>query len=179
MSDLLIARIARRAAASDTRIDIGPSRQSIAAPLQPTDAQSSEQELGFAVPELLKHIYIQVGNGGFGPGYGLMGLRSGATDDQGHTAVDLYKLNSSADPNDPPWAWPQQLLPICHWGCAIYGCIDCKTASHPIIIFDPNAYDDSWSPCFILTKRNLDDWLEAWASGTDLWNETYGNEQEK
>jgi len=84
MSELLIARIARRAANQETQIDVrGLSRQSPAAPLRRADAEASERELGFPIPELLKLVYEKVGNGGFGPGYGLMGIRSGATDDQG------------------------------------------------------------------------------------------------
>ena len=178
MSDLLIDKIAQRAANRETRIDMGSSKTSIAPPLKASDAHASEQDLGFSIPELLKLVYSRVGNGGFGPGYGLIGLRSGASDEQGHTAVDLYKLKSSADRNDPTWAWPKRLLPICHWGCAIYSCIDCNSPSYPIVIFDPNAYNDTWAPCFISTDRNLDDWLDAWASGADLWNETYGGGEE-
>jgi hypothetical protein len=34
----------------------------------------AEQALGFALPELLRRLYEEVGNGGFGPGYGLFGL---------------------------------------------------------------------------------------------------------
>jgi hypothetical protein len=178
MSEFLIAKIARRAANRESQIDMKSSRQKLAAPLTAADAEASERELGFAIPELLKLVYEKVGNGGFGPGYGLMGLRSGATDDQGHNAVDAYKVYASSDPNDPSREWPQWLLPICHWGCAIYSCIDCETQSSPIVVFDPNMYDDSWSRCFIPTKRNLESWLDAWATGTNLWDEIYGSEQE-
>jgi hypothetical protein len=178
MSELLIARIARRAARRVTQIDLEVSRPRLAPPLGKTDAEASERALGFSVPELLKLVYERVGNGGFGPGYGLMGLLSGVTDDQGQNAVDAYKVYASSDPNDPSWKWPEGLLPICHWGCAIYSCIDCKTEGFPIIVFDPNMHDESWVQCFIPAKRNLDGWLDAWATGVKLWDEMYGREQE-
>jgi len=74
MSELLIAKIARRAACPDTRIDMEVSRIKSVPVLGKADAEASEQALGFSVPELLKLVYQRVRNGGFGPGYGLMGL---------------------------------------------------------------------------------------------------------
>jgi hypothetical protein len=179
MSELLLTKIARRAADRRTQIDMGEqSVPRIALPLKKSEAEASEQALGFSVPPLLTQLYEKVGNGGFGPGYGLMGLVSGATDDQGHNSVDAYKCYASADPSDPSWTWPEGLLPLCHWGCAIYSCVACKTDGHPIVIFDPNMHESSWAQCFIQTKQNLESWLVAWAAGTKLWDETYGTEQE-
>jgi cell wall assembly regulator SMI1 len=34
--------------------------------------QAAEAELGLRLPALLRELYKQVGNGGYGPGYGLM-----------------------------------------------------------------------------------------------------------
>jgi hypothetical protein len=39
-------------------------------------------------------------------------------------------------------------------------------------------HDESWSQCFIPAKRNLESWLDAWATGIKLWDELYGSEQE-
>jgi hypothetical protein len=174
MYDLLIARIARRAANPDTQVDMECVAQpSIAPALRNVDAKQSERELGFALPELLKIVYEQVGNGGFGPGYGLMGVRSGATDDQGQDAVDAYRTYSSPDPDDPTWIWREGLLPVCHWGCAIYSCIDCKNAEFAVVTFDPNIREDTWAECFIPSRRNLESWLNAWSMGVALWDEIH------
>lgn len=181
MSDLLIAKIARRAANRHTQIDMGdmlsePKR--VSPPLQATEAIASEAALGFPVPLLLKRLYKKVGNGGFGPGYGLIGLHGGALDDQGKNAVELYELYAAKDPNDPEWNWPDGLLPICHWGCAIYSCIDCKCTDNPIITFDPDLQDQSWAQCFLRTNHTLESWLSAWAAGTKLWDEMYRDWQD-
>jgi DNA-directed RNA polymerase subunit K/omega len=67
MSDVLIAKIARRAAHRSTQIDMGdmssvPKR---ASSLKPADAAALEAELGLSVPVLLERLYEEVGNGGF------------------------------------------------------------------------------------------------------------------
>jgi hypothetical protein len=179
MSDVLLAKVARRALDESTRVDMsGTLIPKLASTLNTADAEASETALGFSVPVLLKSLYEKVGNGGFGPGYGLIGLKGGAPDDQGKDAIELHELYSSRDPEDSSWAWPEGLLPICHWGCAIYSCVDCKDADYSIVTFDPNLHDQSWAQCFIRTNRNLESWLDAWAGGTKLWDEMYGAQQE-
>ena len=39
--------------------------------------RETEQELGFSLPPLLRLCYTQVANGGFGPGYGIIGVLGG------------------------------------------------------------------------------------------------------
>jgi hypothetical protein len=146
----------------------------IAAPASMQELADAESSLGFTIPALLNAIYREVGNGGFGPGYGLLGLKGGATNEHGHDAVALFDLYSQPAPNDPSWRWPDGLLPICGWGCAIYSCVDCKAESNPIIIFDPNQHPEDWDRCFINTGRNLVSWFDAWADGVDLREEIYG-----
>ena len=137
----------------------------------------SESILGFPVPALLKEIYSTIGNGGFGPGYGLLGLHNGFSDDLGNNAIELYKLNLLPDSDDPSWIWPTNLLPICHWGCAIYSCIDCSSETGEIVTFDPNLHDESWKTCFILQPRNIESWIRAWIEDVDLWKEMYGTDE--
>ncbi len=111
--------------------------------------------LGFALPELLRQVYLRVANGGFGPGYGLLGVGHGATDDLGNTADSLYDLFSQADPDDPEWRWRPQVIPFSYWGCAVYSCI---TPSGMVIGFDEGAWVDDEIP--------LDVWLRKWLDGS-------------
>ena len=179
VSDVLLANVARRARDRRTQIDMGDlSVPKLGSPLTALGLTKSEAALGFEVPELLKQLYQTVGNGGFGPGYGLIGLSGGTPDDLGRDAIQLYQFYSSADPDDADWRWPVGLLPICHWGCAIYSCIECKSDGNPMWVFDPNRHDQAWTQCFIPAKRTLESWLEAWAVGTKLWNEMYVGRQE-
>lgn len=141
-----------------------------------TGIVADETKLGFAIPPLLRQLYLQVGNGGWGPGYGLIGLSGGTRDDTGCTAVEDYVLRrSGSDPDEPNWLWPEGLLPICHWGCAIYSCIDCLQIPAPMILFDPNVDKRSWSDALFPEQLVFEDWIGLWADGADLWARLYGD----
>jgi len=74
-----------------------------------------ESRLGFGLPPLLRELYTQVGNGGFGPGYGILGLEGGFADPlifdlldpalvgqtQGGTLIDWYFTYRGTDPAMP------------------------------------------------------------------------------
>ena len=175
MDDFIITAIRRRLETKFT--DLGGNSRSRLITSNPDDVAADEQELGFTLPPLLKRIYAEIGNGGFGPGYGLIGLTKGVPDDTGMTAPDIYEqfLGSCAD--EPNLKWPLGLLPICHWGCAILSCVDCTDKNFRMRVFDPNVYDGSdWSDAFFEEAPGFERWISAWASGADLWDLMYGVE---
>ena len=138
---------------------------------------AAERELGFSLPQTLAAAYQHVGDGGFGPGYGILGITSdGQKSDEGDTAVELYQVFHGVDPEDPNWNWPTGRLPLCHWGCAIYSCVDCTKPLHPVLFFDPNGHEESssWTSAFIPHRDGLDEFLTAWLDDADLWAEVYG-----
>jgi hypothetical protein len=45
-----------------------------ASPATLEQVAEDEERLGFSLPALLRQVYLQVGDGGFGPGYGLFSL---------------------------------------------------------------------------------------------------------
>ena len=138
--------------------------------------QQAEQKLGQPLPQILKILFSSIANGGFGPGYGIVGLDGGHPTDEGDSSVGLYTKYSEADPEDPHWHWPSGLLPFCHWGCAIYSCVDCTTADGQIIWFDPNAHelDETWGMAFRKQGVGIREFLVEWASGKDHWKTMYG-----
>jgi hypothetical protein len=138
---------------------------------------ADEEHFGFQLPPLLKVLYCEIGNGGFGPGYGLIGMSSGAPDDTGKTALEIYEQLRKGDADNPACNWPAGLLPICHWGCAILSCIDCADEKFSVRIFDPNIVGDSrmWDGSFFEEAASFDAWMTAWAEGRDIWNQTYGD----
>lgn len=169
MEDLIIAAIRRRLKTTFT--DLGYDSRSRLITSNPAAVSSDEMRLGFALPSLLKRIYAEVGNGGFGPGYGLIGLTNGAPDDTGRTNPAIYEEFRSSDELN----WPNGLLPICHWGCAIVSCIDCTDPNFRMRIFDPNVRDKGgWSDCFFEETAAFSTWIRDWASGVSLWDRTYG-----
>lgn len=139
-------------------------------PASPAQLADAERALGFALPNSMRELYLRVGNGGYGPGYGLIGVADGAADDNGKRLVELYASFAAADPDDPHWRWPPRLLPVAHLGCAMYVCIDCSTPEERVVWFEPNPHADGepWDDSFIPLAPSMTTWLESWLAGRDL-----------
>jgi hypothetical protein len=131
-----------------------------------TDLRLTEQLLGVPLPPLLSRVYLTLANGGFGPGYGLLG------------APGVPLLDANPDPNGDYGLFHidgehgqfhrddslKGAIPLCDWGCWIRS------------VLDPD------SGCVL--RRYLDDeveatslseWLEAWAASDEppaLWEFT-------
>jgi hypothetical protein len=113
------------------------------------------------MPDLLRDLY-SVANGGFGPGYGLLGLRNGFTDDLHRNAIDILR-------EGPGGIWPGMpsgLLPLCHWGCAIYSFVHCPSGR--IYGWDPNPVEPTDDVPFFEQEYVLESWVEAWLDGSLL-----------
>jgi hypothetical protein len=74
-----------------------------------TDLQLAETErlLGFALPAALRGLYKEVANGGFGPGYGIVGAMGGARTSEGDRIADLYRIDREPRPLEE-WGRPGQ-----------------------------------------------------------------------
>lgn len=106
--DSLIERIRTRI--QDPRLTtsmnaFSPRQQDLYPPTTTAVVEAAENKMRFRLPPLLRELYTQVANGGFGPGYGIFGLEGGYTDPliielthdpdtidntQGGTLVDWY-----------------------------------------------------------------------------------------
>jgi hypothetical protein len=156
--DLLRALRDRRAEAA-ARIDMDtlpvPALFQVATSAQLADA---ERQIGLRLPDLLKRVYAEVGNGGFGPGGGLIGVEGGYPDANGRLLPASYGL-LRAD------GWPEKLLPLWDWGCASWSCVDAATTDGDIVTMGELGRT--------LTPFSLRSWLEQWAKGTDLHDQIY------
>ena len=176
LDDNVLRRLADRARALET--DAGwdgfavPPR--FHPPATPRELDAAEARLGFALPPVVRQVYERVANGGFGPGYGLLGIGGGATSDTGRDAVDEYLTFREPDPDDANWHWPERVLPICHWGCAIYSCVDCSKSRAEIVRFDPNPVEDDWATAFAPEQWTFGSWLDAWLRGDELFESAFG-----
>jgi hypothetical protein len=133
-------------------------------PASPAAVGEAEGLLGHGLPLLLRRLYLEVGNGGFGPGYGILGVRGGHGD-SGHTAVDLYRQARSG-----AWSgWnsmPAGLLPVCNWGCGIYSFIDCADREARMWAWDPNpAPQDDIGKALFSQSMTFREWLVRWVDG--------------
>lgn len=80
----------------------------------------TQQALGFPIPDILVRLFLEVANGGFGPGNGLIGVRKGNKSEFGGLATTYEKIKSFIQ------KWPDQLLPFNDWGDRKFSCVDCK-----------------------------------------------------
>lgn len=139
-------------------------------PLSEQEVADWERETGFRLPTLLRTLYIQVGDGGFGPGYGLFRMKT-------HQVIHPASLPGGQETD--------RYLKICDWGCAIASFLDCKQPAAPVFRFDPNQTaadvktgiaftEDAHFGIIYSEYDSLADWLEAWVSGQELFFSTYG-----
>ena len=134
------------------------SRSTIYSPTEAMVVQKSEEELGFAIPQLLKECYLNIANGGFGPGYGVIGLVGGYTSDFGDLVETYFVLKNDQELEQRQWK--DGLLPFCEWGCNIFSCVDCYDPMHHI--FTSEELDVSPQ------NYTLRDFFELWMDGADL-----------
>jgi hypothetical protein len=76
---------------------------SSAAPLEEFAIARAEMRLGLRLPPILKAAFHEIGNGGFGPGYGLLPLTPAATGADAENVMDLYLVFRDTDPDDRAW----------------------------------------------------------------------------
>lgn len=129
--------------------DDHPRKMSFAcAPATEEQLLATEQELGFPFPPFLRLLYSSIANGGFGPGYGLIGAKGGF--DEAGTIVEMYQYHTTRAqlvdleqyeraiwPDSllelPETVWPRFMLYLCDWGEANVSCLDCVTG-HVLLV---------------------------------------------
>jgi hypothetical protein len=119
---------------------------------------------------LLRAVYLRVGDGGFGPAYGLLPLFSPEPGDDHDSLVGRYLSLSTPQPRDPNWSWPPNLVPFCDWGGGISTCTDCSTEQGAVLTFDPDSHEDGgpMASAFAQTHRSVEAWFSDWLRGVDL-----------
>ncbi len=155
-------------------------------PVPPKDLRAAERIIGFQLPELLRTIYLEVGNGGFGPEYGIVGTKGGFKLDKCSLESSYEGMRHLNDEN-PVWCWPERLLPLANCGCGMWSCVDCEYKKLPMILWDPNNLDEelsgasarlNWRTAFWDQGQSFKRWLEDWLADkerpepkwpTDAW----------
>lgn len=142
---------------------------SLPAPADEATVTRAESALGFALPPHLAALYLRVGDGGFGPEYGLLSLLDSPPAGE-PAAVTQYLANRKSGRKDPEWPWPEQVLPISHWGCGMYACVDCRTPEGTVLLYEPNA--DDADHAWYIDAPALTAWLRTWLDGTGWYEES-------
>jgi hypothetical protein len=118
---------------------------------------NAERKIGISLPLLLKQCYLEIANGGFGPGLGIIGIGEGHISDYGDlvsTYLTLQHDAASGQKNVEPG-----VLPFCAWGCAMLTCVRCDN-SQQILTFEEGLL---WPQ-----QYTLDGFCELWLAGKDI-----------
>jgi hypothetical protein len=141
-------------------------------PLDLKSVNEGEEHLGFPIPPLLRELFIQIGNGGFGPGYdGLFRLMGNHPRDN-HAIVSTYRMSTGPDVPEEYDSWHYRHIVVAHWGCNIYSAIDCTTADGAVYRYSLDRYNEKQDGPLrdfgVLEARSLREWMESWLSGEEI-----------
>ncbi len=132
----------------------------------PDVVADAERRLGFALPDLLRRCYLEVANGGFGPGLGILGLEGG-WEFRGSDLIRMYRTYHDEGPF-ANWDWPHGVLPVADLGGGALACVDTRHPDAPVVVwdedldFDEEDEEASGVPTFTDEAPSLRAWLEAW-----------------
>ena len=130
----------------------------------------AERTMGFRLPAIIRELYTGVRNGTFGPGRGLLPVGGKVGRNAGLTMESCFAFlrGYGSDAGESRWVWPERLVPLCHWGCEIWSCADCRSEVGPVIRWDPNeiGHDGEWRRAFAREAESVEQSLEAWLDGT-------------
>ncbi len=112
------------------------------------------------MPPLLRRLFLEAANGGFGPRRGILGVRGHGLTYNGDW-TDLLHVYRAFSPR-----MPREMLWLFDWGCAIWSLVDCSRPEGQMWVWDPNGAEDP-SPANSLFRQamTLTDWLAAWLHG--------------
>jgi len=137
-----------------------PFETTLPPPAEPAALEQTEAELGFSLPPVLRRVYLEVADGGFGPGGGLMQI-SGA-------AAAHARLRTGAElPRGR--TWPERLVPIVGVDPG-YECVDASSPEGGIVAWDPDGLGEfsgekAWNRSFSEVSPSVEAWLEEWVGG--------------
>jgi hypothetical protein len=163
--DQLIKAIRERAARPELRNDFadrfGPE---VSPPAAAAAVDEAERAIGYALHPFHRRLLTEIGNGGFGPGAGLVGLPGGTLDIDGRSLAELSRMLQLELGASPPFP----VVFLCDWGCGVWGCLDCETDA--VLTISEDGLKDS--------GQTICAWFEDWVSGVELWRRVFAVRQQ-
>jgi hypothetical protein len=128
-----------------------------------------ESDVELVLPTFYKRLLTEVANGGFGPGFGIIGIPPDGyvDDDLGGNLLEAYLEGRKCE--ELPWRMPRGFLPLCNWGCGSFSLIDALSPDAAVVTED--VLEDRIE--YTETAPALALWLERWLSGAKLEDEMY------
>jgi hypothetical protein len=152
----LISAVAKRATDPTTRTEwVDRGVPELAPPATPEQVAQAERALNCRLHPLHRRLLQEVGNGGFGPGDGLIGLPGGRVDHDGRSVVELREQLLADDIGAGVLV---QVVPLCDWGDGVWSFLDEETGH--VLMLDEGGLTD--------TGLSLQSWMSDWVDGVPL-----------
>jgi hypothetical protein len=120
-----------------------------------------EEATGCPLPPLLRRLFLEVANGGFGPRHG--GIL-GAPGCQGGEWEDLLHVHRAFGSEPDPQV-PRHMLWLYDWGCCIWSLVDCSSPEGVMWVWEPHSDGEHWTKSLFCQGIFLSEWLAAWLEG--------------
>lgn len=137
-----------------------------APPASLTDVDAAEAAMGFTFPLLLRRLYTEVGNGHWGPSYGLYRLPCAGVQPDEDDLVGLYLECTSTErlTESPAVEWPTGLVPLIGRGCVDYELCDFLSPANPVWLLSGDSWDldRPLNQSLNAVASSLVERLEAW-----------------
>ncbi|MEU6347303.1 SMI1/KNR4 family protein [Streptomyces sp. NPDC046977] len=142
------------------------------APVSVADVEAAERRIGRRLPVLLRRVYTEVADGGFGPDSGLASLTDG-NKAPGHltdwpSASGIHERNRT---RGVPASW----LHLAYGGCTMEWHLSLSAVGNPVLLYDSDGWVPHWGEDAHDGLRHatasLRRWLSTWADGGDVWDE--------
>jgi len=134
-----------------------PVEVALRPPAEPALVERVEADLGFSLPAGLRRLYLEVADGGYGPGTGLLPIE---------LVAKRYRSVTAEVPRNQ--VWPERLLPLVD-DEPVMDSLDASVPDGAVITWDPEdlrerSSDGDWQRSFSEAAPSLADWLETWLS---------------
>lgn len=130
------------------------------------EVDAAEAALDFSLPPLLRRLYTEVGNGGWGPSYGLYGVPTGGATPDENDLVGFYLecVAPERAAESPAVEWPRGMVPLLSRGCADYEICDFLRPPYPVFLLSGDTWETErpLAECLTLLAASLAERLEAW-----------------
>jgi hypothetical protein len=130
-----------------------PAERTLPAPATTAALDQAEAQLGLPLPALLRRLYLDVADGGFGPEGGLLSAA-----DMASAYLELRAGSPSEVEDDE---WPKGLLPLVAVEAG-HACLDAKTGRMHESDFDEVEGEEQDEVAFGLVFREIAPSLEVW-----------------
>ncbi|CAM5272317.1 hypothetical protein BOQ63_000575 (plasmid) [Streptomyces viridifaciens] len=173
-----------RATGSDGSVTLGSWAEEVATyyadaprgplfpPVTMAEVEDVERRVGRRLPDLLRRIWTEVADGGFGPDGGLVSVREGNRV-QGHLSdwPSAVKVQERDRAEGVPTSW----FYLTGGGCTMHWYVSLLAVENPVLLYDCDGWEPGWGETphdgLRHATASLRKWFWTWAEGGNVWRE--------